>query len=113
MKDLNIVFLNYYMKDDILRAIDSVMKDISGSAFDIHITVVDNSNNQDSIGKDLYQKFPSVTYINLKENTGFGKGNAAGFKATPARYYFALNRDTIIPENIQNSFLVERPEKSK
>lgn len=114
MKDLNIVFLNYFCKDDILRAIDSVQKDITGSHFDIHITVVDNSNNQDGIGRDLYQKFPTIKYINLKENVGFGKGNAAGFKAAPARYYFALNRDTIIPENSKTvdrliAFMDEHP----
>ncbi len=98
MKDLNIVFLNYFCKADILQAIDSVLKDVAGTIYDIQITVADNSNNEDAIGKDLYQKFPQVKYINTGGNIGFGQGNAAGFMATPARYYFALNRDTLIPE---------------
>lgn len=101
MKDINIVFVNYFTKDDILDAIASVIKDIDNSSnfYLVQITVVDNSENKDNIKEDLAVKFPTVKYINCGENVGFGKGNTIGFKATPARYYFALNRDTIIPEN--------------
>lgn len=99
MQDINIVFLNYFCKDDILQAVESVIKDIAGSSFAIHITVVDNSNNQDGLREALGEKFPGVAYMNTGSNVGFGKGNVVGFKATPARYYFSLNRDTLIPEN--------------
>jgi GT2 family glycosyltransferase len=99
MKDLNIVFVNYFCKVDILQAIDSVLRDIKDSVFDIQITVVDNSNNQDGIGKDLYASYKQVLYLKNSDNKGFGQGNVVGFKQTPARYYCALNRDIIIPEN--------------
>ncbi len=99
MKDLNIVFLNYHCKEDILNAVESVVNDIQGTSFAIQITVVDNSANQDNISRELYYRFPQVKYITHGRNLGFGQGNAAGFKVTPARYYFALNRDTLIPEN--------------
>lgn len=97
MKDLNIVFLNYFCKEDILRAVESVLADLGNCPHDVQITIVDNSQNQDSIGKDIFHRFPQVQYINTGANVGFGKGNAIGFRATPARYYFALNRDTIVP----------------
>lgn len=99
MKDINIVFLNYLMKDDILRAVDSVLADIKNCPYSVQVTVADNSENRDGIKDDLAAKFGQVKYINCGGNVGFGKGNTIGFKNTPARYYFALNRDTIIPEN--------------
>ncbi len=104
-KDINIVFLNYMMKDDILRAIESVVEDIKDCPYLVQITVTDNSENKDHIKEELAEKFPQVKYIDCGGNVGFGKGNVAGFKAIPARYYFALNRDTIIPKN---SKVIER-----
>lgn len=98
-KDINIVFVNYLMKDDILNAVSSVLKDIENCPYSVQITVADNSQNQDNIKEDLAAKFPMVNYVDCGGNVGFGKGNNIGFKSAPARYYFALNRDTTIPEN--------------
>lgn len=99
MKDINIVFLNYLMRDDIVRAVDSVLKDIADCPFDVQVTVTDNSENKDNIKEALKLNFgDKVSYIDCGGNIGFGAGNNIGFKETPARYYFALNRDTIIPE---------------
>jgi GT2 family glycosyltransferase len=40
--------------------------------------------------------FRHVRYINSGGNVGFGVGNVRGFQYTEeARYYFALNRDTM------------------
>ncbi len=87
------------MKDDILNAIDSLVRDIADCPYDVQITVADNSENKDGIRQDLTARFPQVLYINSYGNVGFGKGNTNGFKETEARYYFSLNRDTIIPED--------------
>ncbi len=106
MKDINIVFLNFLMKDDIIRAADSVFKDIIGCPYDVQVTVADNSQNKDKIKEALLEKFgDKVKYIDCGGNIGFGAGNNIGFKATPARYYFAINRDTVVPENTK---VVER-----
>lgn len=98
MKDINIVLLNYKCKDDIVRAIESLVSDIVNCPYDVQLTVADNSQNCDGM-KEALEKFSNVLYVNSGGNVGFGKGNVAGFKACEARYYFALNRDTIIPEN--------------
>jgi len=105
MKDINIVFLNYVCKDDIIRAIDSMIADIANCSYDVQITVADNSENKDGIREDLEKKFPIVHYIDCGGNIGFGAGNNKGFYSCDARYYFALNRDTIIPDN---SHTIER-----
>lgn len=96
MKDINIVFVNYHRKNDILAAVDSLLSDIKGSTCNVAITVVDNSNNEDGIKEVLPEK---VLYMNPGANLGFGKANNLGFQYTPARYYFALNVDTLIPKN--------------
>jgi N-acetylglucosaminyl-diphospho-decaprenol L-rhamnosyltransferase len=105
LKDINIVFVNYFTKDDILDAIASVFKDIENCPYQVQITVADNSENKDAIKEDLASKFPKVNYVDSGGNIGFGEGNTVGFKSAPARYYFALNRDTIVPEN---SRVIER-----
>ena len=92
------------MKDDIVRAVDSLTRDIENCKYDAQITVADNSKNQDYLNEAL-KKYPQVKYVDCGGNVGFGKGNNIGFKATPARYYFALNRDTVI---LENSRTIER-----
>lgn len=87
------------MRDDILNAIGSIERDLLNCPFQVQITVADNTSNVDGIKEALATKFPKVNYIDCGGNVGFGKGNTLGFRATPARYYFALNRDTIIPDN--------------
>ena len=96
MKDINIVLVNYKCKDDILCAVKSLFLDIKNSFYNIQLTVVDNTQNIDGIKNELASNFPSVKYISTEKNLGFGKANTLGFKTTPARYYFALNRDTKI-----------------
>ncbi len=105
MKDINIVFVNYKMKEDIAKAIDSLCKDLSGSAVDAQIIVVDNSANTDGIKDFLHVQFPEVKYLDGGGNVGFGKGCNVGFAHTPARYFCTLNPDTVIPEN---SHTIER-----
>ena len=81
-----------------------MVRDIENCKYDVQITVVDNSKNCDGM-KEALQKFPQVLYVDSGGNVGFGKGNVNGFKAAEARYYFALNRDTII---LENSKTIER-----
>jgi GT2 family glycosyltransferase len=99
MKDLHIVLINYFCKEDIFNAVDSLLKDAAISKYDVQLTVVDNSLNHDGIKNELEIKFPTVLYVNGGKNLGFGKGNVKGFKTVSARYYFALNRDISIPPN--------------
>lgn len=99
MKDIHLVLLNYYCKDNILNALDSIFQDIQSCPFTVAVTVSDNSHNGDGIRESLQEKFPQVRYIDTGGNVGFGQGNVVGFKSEEARYYFALNRDTRIPEN--------------
>ena len=97
MIDINIVYVNYKMRADIMAAVESLRADIAESPYRAQITVVDNSGNVDGLKEALGARFPEVKYLDAGGNVGFGRGNNIGFKSAPARYYFALNRDTIIP----------------
>lgn len=99
MKDANIVFVNFKMKDAALVAVDSLVKDLSGCPIDAQITIVDNSNNEDGIKEAFAEKFPQARYVDSGGNFGFGKGCNVGFKSCDARYFITLNPDVIIPEN--------------
>ncbi len=122
MKDINIVFVNYKMREDIVKAIDSIFRDLSGSNINAQITVVDNSDNTDGIKDELDSSLRpprlsprsdrvgaggeaggndklSFNYLDARGNVGFGKGCNIGFAHTPARYFCTINPDTIIPEN--------------
>ena len=99
MKDVNLVFLNFLSKDFIIRALDSVLKDIADCPYDIKIIVADNSMNKDGVKEALEEKFPQIPYFSCGDNVGFGRGLNMVFKQEEARYYMTLNPDTYIPEN--------------
>lgn len=114
MKDLHLVLLNYLSKDDVLTALDTIFKDISGSVFDIQITVADNSENKDGIKEAVAEKFPQIKYLDCGGNVGFGRGNTKALAEVPARYYFVLNPDARVPENTKTiermiNFMDEHP----
>lgn len=94
MKDINIVIVNYKMKENIEKCLSSLFQDLVGSFLDVQVVVVDNSP-QDGLQELLKEKFPQVLYIGQTGNVGFGKSQNQGMKAVDAKYYFALNPDTI------------------
>lgn len=95
MADINVVIVNYLVKDDIVQALESLFLDIKDCPYTVQVTVVDNSSNQDGLKQAVEESYPQVKYIDRGENLGFGRGNNVGFQSTEARYYFALNGDTL------------------
>lgn len=95
--DITIVYLNYLMKRDLLQSLESLLCDLANCPYAVAVVVADNSGNRDGIRYALRQQFPSVQYVDCGGNVGFGRGNTIGFQHVSARYYFALNCDTLIP----------------
>ncbi len=93
MKDVNIVIVNYIMKEDIAKCLASLYLDIQNSELTVQITVVDNASHDD-VDIFLKEKYPMVKVIMQDKNIGFGKSQNAGMKSCEAKYYFALNPDT-------------------
>lgn len=100
MKDINIVYVNYHTRDDIMHAVRSAFDDAEDCPYSVQITVVDNSRNADNMRGALASAWGErVKYVDPGSNVGFGMGNTVGWQSSDARYYLALNRDTIIPPN--------------
>lgn len=93
MVDVNIIIVNFRMKDSIREALTTLFSDISGASFSVRVTVADNASG-DGVGEMLEKEFPQVLYLQSGENIGFGAANNNAVRAVAARYYFLLNPDT-------------------
>ena len=90
MRDINIVIVNWKMKNDIDRCLGSLFADAKDGGLDIIVHIIDNSRNADGV-KELLEKYVGVKYIDPGGNIGFGKAQNLGFKSAEAKFYLALN----------------------
>lgn len=102
MTDVTIALVNFHMAARLKENLPSIFSDIRSSAYDIKLVVVDNSQNSDGIKEILASDFPDAIYLDATKNIGFGAANNLAFQAYPARYYFALNTDVVMPKSGQS-----------
>lgn len=107
---ISIIVVNYKVPEEILRFLQSVEE---AEIFDkTEIIIVDNASNDNS-QEIITTKFPSVSWIQLKNNIGFGKAcNAAAIRAK-GEYLLLINPDTLISKStLQDSysFMENNPE---
>ena len=93
--DISIVIVNYKVKEYIANLLHSVEK--AKGKLTLQTIVVDNNSQDDSI-VFLKKRFPWVTYIENKENVGFGKANNQGFEIAEGEYTLIINPDTLLSE---------------
>lgn len=93
---LSVIILNYNVRYFLELCIISVQKALEG--IDGEIIVVDNNSPDDSCAM-VKQRFPGVTLIENKENSGFPKGNNIGVAAAKGKYVCILNPDTVVAED--------------
>jgi GT2 family glycosyltransferase len=105
MKKVAVVILNFKVRDQALKCLESVRK---SSYKNLEIIVVDN-NSGDDIEKDL----EDVIFLQTGENKGYAGGNNFGIKKAlglGVDYILILNPDTVIETNAIEK-LVEAAEK--
>jgi GT2 family glycosyltransferase len=93
---LSVIILNYNVRHFLELCVLSVkqaLKDIEGE-----IIVVDNNSPDDSCAM-MRSRFPEITLIENKENTGFPKGNNIGVAVAKGKYICILNPDTVVAED--------------
>ncbi|WP_312766884.1 glycosyltransferase family 2 protein [Epilithonimonas sp.] len=90
---LSVIIVHYQVGDLLKNCILSIQKYFHG--FEYEIIVVDNAS-QNSSWKTLIADFPTVNFIESKENLGFSKANNIGVKAAKGEYVYILNPDTEI-----------------
>lgn len=110
MIDVSIIIVNYNVKDYLLQCLRSLEQ--IDATIKKEIIVVDNHSTDGSIG-DLRPQFPSVTWIELDENIGYGKANNIGLAQAKGRYTLFLNPDTIVGRDVlqtMTSYLDANPD---
>jgi len=94
---LSIIIVNYNVKHFLEQCLYSALK-AANNMDSVEIFVVDN-NSSDSSMAYLNPKFPSVTFLENKENLGFSKANNVALKQCVGEYVLFLNPDTIVTED--------------
>lgn len=93
---LSVIILNYnvcYFLEQCLLSVQAALSVIDGE-----IIVVDNNSTDDSC-QMIKNRFPEITLIENKENSGFPKGNNIGVRQAKGKYICILNPDTVVAED--------------
>lgn len=94
--DISLVIVNYNVKEFLANLLTSV--NTARAGLNLEIFVVDNNSSDGSIPY-LKRRFPDVTYIENRENTGFGRANNQAIKLARGKYTLLINPDTLIKED--------------
>ncbi|MCX7726105.1 MAG: glycosyltransferase [Chitinispirillaceae bacterium] len=107
---ISIVIVNYKVPEYLLEALRSVYHaELSES---VEIIIVDNAS-KDNSKETITQLYPSVKWVQLKQNTGFGKACNVGAKGSRGKYLLFLNPDTVISKDtlsVSYEFMEKNPE---
>jgi GT2 family glycosyltransferase len=100
--ELSIIIVSYNVKEVLLQCIDSIYTYLKGAEFEI--IVVDN-NSSDGTIEGLNAKFPEITIIKNKVNSGFSEGNNQGIKISQGDYILLLNPDVYLQDDSLKAIL--------
>ncbi len=107
---VSIIIVHYKAKEELFDCINSIYASKPKTPYEV--IVVDN-DEQKTISEELLEKFPFVTYVKSKGNTGFGAGNNLGASRARGEFLFFLNPDTLVfPETLDRlvNFIKEKKE---
>lgn len=110
MTKLSVIIVNYNVKHFIEQCLFSVIK--ASENIKTEIFVVDNNSVDGSVTL-IKEKFPQVTLIENKVNTGFSVANNQAIKQASGEYILLLNPDTVVQEDTFTkviSFMDENPQ---
>lgn len=96
MTKLSVVIVNYNVKHFIEQCLFSVLK--ASENITCEVFVVDNNSVDGSVTL-IKEKFPQVTLIENKANTGFSVANNQALRLAKGEYVLLLNPDTVIQED--------------
>lgn len=108
--DISVIIVNYNVKDLLLQCLRSIQQ--AAKNISVEIIVIDNHSSDGSVNF-LKPLFPSVEFISLKENIGFGRANNIGIEKAKGRYILILNPDTILEEEtleVMRDYMEAHPE---
>ncbi len=94
--DISIIIVNYNVKEFAANLLSSLEK--AKGDFRLEVFVVDNASSDGSVSY-LKRRYADVTYIENRENTGFGKANNQAIKQAKGQYTLLINPDTIVRQD--------------
>ncbi|KOS04634.1 glycosyl transferase family 2 [Flavobacterium akiainvivens] len=106
---LSVIILNYNVRYFLEQCVLSVQEALKG--IEAEVIVVDNNSPDDSCVM-MRTRFPHITLIENKENTGFPKGNNIGVAVAKGKYICILNPDTVVSNDTFTKLLALAPHKS-
>ncbi|MCU1224417.1 MAG: glycosyl transferase family 2 [Edaphobacter sp.] len=104
MKDLSIIIVNWNSLEFAKNCIASIYSTVED--LDFEVIVVDNAS-QDGACQSLIEAFPSMKFVMLRQNVGFGQANTLGMKYSNGRNLLFLNPDTLVLERAISRMVFE------
>lgn len=96
---LSVIIVNYNVKHFLEQCLCSVMAAAARlGECQWEVMVVDNQSTDGSV-ETLRPKFPLVTFIENRENAGFGRANNQALALCKGEFILFLNPDTIVGED--------------
>jgi GT2 family glycosyltransferase len=97
--NLAIQIINYNTKAYLKTCLDSLLKDMEGTAISYIINVLDNNSNDDLSDLESFYDKNKVRFYNSKINYGFGGGHNYLSKQCDSEYILILNSDILFIED--------------
>ena len=97
MKLVSIITVNFNqpgVTEELLRSVFSL-----NTYSNVEMIVVDNGSTVNPV-PHWKEKYPSVHFIRSEKNTGFAGGNNMGLRCAKGDYFFLINNDTEVTENL-------------
>lgn len=94
MPRLAIIIVSYQVREPLQRCLAALQKATEG--LDVAIHVVDNASS-DGTGPMVRDQFPTVDFVPLPDNIGYGRANNLAIRKSQAPYVLLLNPDTEVP----------------
>jgi len=95
--DLSIILVNYKTPQLLVDCLRSVEQHTSGLTYEV--IVVDNDSGDNSKAF-VSNQIPSVHWIDMGYNSGFGRANNRGIAESKGRLVLLLNSDTLLIDNV-------------
>lgn len=89
--DVSVVVVSFNTRELTCACIETVLRETRRHTFEI--IVVDNDSRDGSV-EAVRERFPEVTVIANRDNTGFARANNQGFEVARGRFVLLLNSDT-------------------